>query len=132
MNHSHQEHALAHAQAPSIPASAAAVASGTHYTCPMHPEIVRDAPGNCPICGMTLVPVARTGEADDSKVRDLTHRLWIGVALSMPPACSTGIRPAAVAGVRRRRHGAELGVRGHQCAAAQSRQAMTAGKQSIP
>jgi hypothetical protein len=25
------------------------------YTCPMHPEIVRDAPGNCPICGMTLV-----------------------------------------------------------------------------
>lgn len=28
----------------------------TVYTCPMHPEIVRDAPGNCPICGMKLVP----------------------------------------------------------------------------
>src|SRR6266536_5666896 len=26
------------------------------YTCPMHPEIVRDAPGNCPICGMALEP----------------------------------------------------------------------------
>jgi len=25
------------------------------YTCPMHPQIVRDAPGNCPICGMALV-----------------------------------------------------------------------------
>jgi Cu(I)/Ag(I) efflux system membrane fusion protein len=25
------------------------------YTCPMHPEIVREVPGNCPICGMTLV-----------------------------------------------------------------------------
>ena len=30
--------------------------SATIYTCPMHPEIVRDAPGNCPICGMKLVP----------------------------------------------------------------------------
>ena len=35
-------------QAPAPPA--------TIYTCPMHPEIVRDAPGNCPICGMKLVP----------------------------------------------------------------------------
>ena len=26
------------------------------YTCPMHPEIVQDHPGNCPKCGMTLVP----------------------------------------------------------------------------
>ena len=26
------------------------------YTCPMHPEIVRDKPGNCPVCGMKLVP----------------------------------------------------------------------------
>ena len=32
-------------------------ASGAHYTCTMHPEIVRDAPGSCPKCGMTLVPV---------------------------------------------------------------------------
>ena len=30
-------------------------AAGVTYTCPMHPEIVRDAPGNCPICGMKLV-----------------------------------------------------------------------------
>ena len=28
----------------------------TTYTCPMHPEIIRDKPGNCPICGMKLVP----------------------------------------------------------------------------
>jgi hypothetical protein len=25
------------------------------YTCPMHPEVVKEAPGNCPKCGMTLV-----------------------------------------------------------------------------
>lgn len=38
--------------------SASAVgASGTRYTCTMHPEVVRDVPGTCPKCGMTLVPV---------------------------------------------------------------------------
>jgi len=54
------------------------------YTCPMHPQIVRDAPGSCPICGMALVPIAGTGEADDSELRDLTRRFWAGAALSAP------------------------------------------------
>ncbi|MCM2329320.1 MAG: YHS domain-containing protein, partial [Lysobacter sp.] len=59
---------------------------GSAYTCPMHPEIVRDAPGDCPICGMALVPIEGTGAgpADDSELRDLTRRMWIGVALSAP------------------------------------------------
>ena len=39
-----------------------AEANGTSYTCPMHPQIVRPAPGNCPICGMELVPVERNIE----------------------------------------------------------------------
>ena len=34
---------------------ATASSQAIKYTCPMHPEIVRNAPGNCPICGMTLV-----------------------------------------------------------------------------
>lgn len=55
----------------------------------MHPEILRDAPGDCPICGMALLPIAGTGggETDDSansELRDLAHRLWIGIALSLP------------------------------------------------
>jgi Cu+-exporting ATPase len=54
------------------------------YTCPMHPEIVRDAPGDCPLCGMALVPVAGSGASDDTELRDLTRRLWIGVAFSAP------------------------------------------------
>ena len=61
-----------------------AVPSGAVYTCPMHPEIVRNAPGDCPLCGMALVPVAGTGEADDSELRGLKRRLWIGTALSLP------------------------------------------------
>ena len=54
------------------------------YTCPMHPQIIRDAPGSCPICGMALVPIAGTGEADDSELRDLTRRFWIGTVLTIP------------------------------------------------
>ncbi|MDQ5848997.1 MAG: YHS domain-containing protein, partial [Pseudomonadota bacterium] len=68
------------------PAVADAAPPGTAYTCPMHPEIVRDAPGDCPVCGMALVPIAGTGAgpADDSELRDLARRLWVGVALSIP------------------------------------------------
>ena len=68
------------------PAAAGAVAPGTVYTCPMHPEVLRDAPGDCPICGMALVPIAGAGagQADDSELLDLTRRLWIGVVLSLP------------------------------------------------
>ena len=66
------------------PAAAPAAVKGAQYTCPMHPEIVQDGPGSCPICGMALVPIAGTGAADDSELRDLTRRLGIGVALSIP------------------------------------------------
>jgi Cu+-exporting ATPase len=67
-------------------AVATVVAPATQYTCPMHPEIVRDAPGACPICGMALVPIAgmSAGPIDDSELRDLTRRLWTGVLLSAP------------------------------------------------
>ncbi len=84
MNRSHQAQGHAHAHMGSAPANTAAAAGGIHYTCPMHPEVVQDAPGSCPKCGMALVPVAGTGEADDSELRDLTRRLWVGVALSIP------------------------------------------------
>ena len=66
------------------PARSAAAPAGAKYTCPMHPEIVRDAPGDCPLCGMALVPIAGTGEANDAELRDMTRRLWIGVAFSLP------------------------------------------------
>ena len=67
-----------------MPVVAGAMPPGTSYTCPMHPEIVRNAPGDCPLCGMALVLLAGTGEGDDAELRDLQRRLWIGVALSIP------------------------------------------------
>jgi Cu+-exporting ATPase len=58
---------------------------GVEYTCPMHPEIVRSAPGFCPICGMALEPRVLVGAAeDDSELRSMTRRFWVGVALTVP------------------------------------------------
>ena len=57
------------------------------YTCPMHPEIVRSGPGNCPICGMALEPRVglHAGHAeDDSELRSMEKRFWVGVGLSIP------------------------------------------------
>src|SRR5438270_4673735 len=56
------------------------------YTCPMHPEIIRNAPGNCPICGMALEPRIAAGvhAEDDSELRSMTRRFWLGIALSIP------------------------------------------------
>jgi len=61
-------------------------APGAKYTCPMHPEIVRDAPGACPICGMALEPMSplAAGEERNPELDDMTRRFWVGLALSIP------------------------------------------------
>jgi heavy metal translocating P-type ATPase len=59
--------------------------SGTVWTCPMHPQIRRDEPGSCPICGMALEPELPTEEAGPSpELRDMTRRFWIGSVLTVP------------------------------------------------
>ena len=59
---------------------------GTQYTCPMHPEIVRDKPGSCPICGMALEPMGvPTGdEGPNPELVDFTRRFWVSAVLSAP------------------------------------------------
>ena len=48
--------------------------SAAKYTCPMHPEIVRDSPGTCPKCGMALEPMMVQAESeDDSELRAMTR-----------------------------------------------------------
>ncbi|MEL7088474.1 MAG: HAD-IC family P-type ATPase, partial [Planctomycetota bacterium] len=56
---------------------------GTQYTCPMHPEIVRDAPGSCPICGMALEPMVPSDEPSHELV-DFTRRMWISATAAVP------------------------------------------------
>jgi len=58
---------------------------GVIYTCPMHPEIRQEGPGNCPICGMALEPVTAGVEgAPNPELVDMTRRFWIGAALTVP------------------------------------------------
>ncbi|MEJ6785407.1 heavy metal translocating P-type ATPase [Aminobacter sp. Piv2-1] len=65
--------------------AAQAAPAGTQYTCPMHPQIIRDKPGSCPICGMALEPMMPTGEEGPSpELVDFTRRFWISAALSIP------------------------------------------------
>ena len=56
------------------------------WTCPMHPEVVQDHPGPCPICGMALEPrgLAAPEDEDDGELRDMSRRFWVSSALSLP------------------------------------------------
>jgi len=59
--------------------------AGTTYTCPMHPEIVRDAPGACPICGMALeATMPSLDEGRNPELLDMSRRFWIAAALGLP------------------------------------------------
>jgi P-type Cu+ transporter len=54
------------------------------WTCPMHPEIVRDVPGACPICGMALEPRTITLEQGNPELDDMTRRFWWSAAMTAP------------------------------------------------
>ncbi len=68
------------------PPAAESMPKGTQYTCPMHPEVVRDGPGSCPKCGMALEPMGvPTGyEGPNPELVDFTLRLWVSGLLSVP------------------------------------------------
>src|SRR6266550_3298160 len=57
----------------------------TRWTCPMHPDVIRDGPGSCPKCGMALEPMMITAEEpENEELRDMTRRFWASVALAVP------------------------------------------------
>jgi len=81
VSHRHVAHGHAESGDPRRPAPP----EGAIYTCPMHPQIRRPAPGNCPICGMALEPVIATADMGPSpELVDMTRRFWIALALTIP------------------------------------------------
>lgn len=90
MNHIHHPHAShgAGTAASGVPAETVhgdtAAAGGTVYTCPMHPQIRQDHPGNCPICGMTLEPVMPSLDEDENpELAAFTRRFWWTLPLTV-------------------------------------------------
>jgi Cu+-exporting ATPase len=73
------------AEAVATAARCTPVAKGTVYTCPMHPQIRRNAPGSCPICGMALEPEGvPEAEGSSPELKDMTRRFVIGAILAAP------------------------------------------------
>ena len=61
-----------------------AAKGAAQYTCPMHPQIVRNVPGSCPICGMALEALVPAGDEENAELVAMTRRLWVSTALSLP------------------------------------------------
>jgi Cu+-exporting ATPase len=73
--------------APPLPLEEKALPEGRtrQYTCPMHPEVVQDEPGSCPICGMALEPeVASAEEEESAELRTITGRFRVSLVLAVP------------------------------------------------
>jgi Cu+-exporting ATPase len=66
--------------APSTPVRNTSASGGTQYVCPMHAQIVRDAPGSCPICGMALEPRTATAEeAPNPELVSMRRRFFVSI-----------------------------------------------------
>jgi len=78
-------HSTEHAHEPHAHHSTDIPQAGTAYTCPMHPEIRLDKPGNCPKCGMALEPLMVTDEEEENpEYEDMKKRFIVGAILSVP------------------------------------------------
>ena len=63
----------------------AGAAGASRWTCPMDPEIVRDEPGPCPICGMALEPMSPAAVGDENpELDDMTRRFRVSLGLTLP------------------------------------------------
>lgn len=54
------------------------------WTCPMHPEIIQDEPGSCPVCGMALEPMSPTELDENPELAEMSRRLWVSLMLTLP------------------------------------------------
>ena len=111
------------------------VAEGTIWTCPMHPEIRRDAPGSCPICGMALEPLEPSlEEGPNLELIDFTRRLWVSAVLAVPLVVLAWA-PSYSAGDFCRcafRCGCSSRLRPRSCCGPPSRSSSVAGSRSRP
>ena len=73
-----------HHHSPKIEEPVGAGTGSATYTCPMHPEIIRNKPGSCPICGMDLVPIAADESEEDKTYNTLLKKFKIAILFTVP------------------------------------------------
>ena len=82
MEHQHETVSKVVSGTPAIPEQ--------QYTCPMHPQIITTAPGNCPLCGMNLVPLKKSANEHtghgmhSSMIADFRKRFYVVLVLTIP------------------------------------------------
>jgi len=81
--HHHHGHSAEEQLAAASAAAPKGAPAGSIYTCPMHPEVRQDHPGNCPKCGMALEPIIPLDEEDNSELRDFQRRFWGTLPLTL-------------------------------------------------
>lgn len=59
-------------------------ASSNQWTCPMHPEVIKDEPGSCPICGMDLIPLQADVSEEEKTYKRLLKKFWIAAVFTSP------------------------------------------------
>ena len=57
--------------------------SRVKWNCSMHPEIIRNEAGSCPICGMELVPMQPNISAEEKTYKELLRKFWIALSFTL-------------------------------------------------
>ena len=87
--HSHSGHSSHPAPSEARPTATVPPGMQVEYTCPMHPQVVQDGPGKCPLCGMSLVPLKKSGTPGShtghaSGIADFKGRFYVVLVLTIP------------------------------------------------
>ena len=81
----HDESQCHHEHQDNAESVASSASDASQWTCPMHPEVLTDGPGICPLCGMALEPLTVTAEeTEDHELNDMQRRFWASLALTAP------------------------------------------------
>lgn len=83
-HHHHSQQAICHSKADCQQSPITASEMNVVFTCPMHPEIRQNEPGNCPICGMALEAETLSDDTENPELTDFRRRFWIGLILTLP------------------------------------------------